>query len=63
MMGLDISRDLATELTAGILATAREVGGFVRIDMEGSIYAARTMALFEKLHDQYPEEVGIVIQS
>jgi proline dehydrogenase len=35
----------------------------VRIDMEGSAYTARTMALFERLHDEFPDEVGIVVQS
>ena len=46
-----------------ILEAARAVKGFVRIDMEGSAYAARTMQIFEAIHDRYPDEVGIVIQS
>src|SRR5438067_1514676 len=46
MMGLDVSRDLAVELTAGILKTAREAGGFVRIDMEGSGYTEATLDVF-----------------
>jgi proline dehydrogenase len=39
------------------------VKGFVRIDMEGSNYATRTVAIFEALHADYPDEVGIVLQS
>src|SRR5205823_4032310 len=46
-----------------VLDAARTVKGFVRIDMEGSDCAGRTMAIFEALHDGYPDEVGIVIQS
>ena len=43
MMGLDIATDFCLELTAGILDVAREVGGFVRIDMEGSKHTQRTI--------------------
>jgi proline dehydrogenase len=63
MLGLDLSDDVAGASVRPLLETARSVGGFVRIDMEGSAYAARTMALFEQLHDAFPNEVGIVIQS
>jgi proline dehydrogenase len=63
MLGLDLSDDNAIANAKTILAVAREVGGFVRIDMEGSAYVERTMAIFEQLHDSYPAEVGIVIQS
>ena len=63
MLGLDLGDDIALECTLRILAVARDVSGFVRIDMEGSDYVDRTMAIFEQLHDAYPDEVGIVIQS
>jgi proline dehydrogenase len=63
MLGLSIDDELAKENVLPILNAAREVGGFVRIDMEGSAYTERTMRLFTKFHDQYPEHVGIVIQS
>lgn len=63
MLGLDLGDDVARRCMEPILAVAREVGGFVRIDMEGSAYTSRTMAIFGELHDHYPDEVGIVIQS
>lgn len=63
MLGLDQSDDLAIECMRGILAVAATVGGFVRIDMEGSAYTSRTIAIAERLHDEYPENVGTVIQS
>jgi proline dehydrogenase len=63
MLGLSLGDELARENVRPILSAAREVGGFVRIDMEGSTYADRTMALFTEFHDQFPEHVGIVIQS
>jgi proline dehydrogenase len=62
MMGLDISEDFCLELTAGILDTAREVGGFVRIDMEGSKHTQRTIDAFHKLRRSY-DNVGIVLQA
>lgn len=63
MLGLDLGDDVARENMTRILEVAREVGGFVRIDMEGSDYTTRTMEIFGQLHDRFPEEVGIVIQS
>lgn len=63
MLGLDLGDEVARGAMQTVLAAAREVGGFVRIDMEGSAYTARTMELFFELHDAYPDEVGIVIQT
>jgi len=62
MMGLDISEDFCLELTAGILDTAREVGGFVRIDMEGSKHTQRTIDAFHRLRRTH-DNVGIVLQA
>lgn len=62
-LGLDLGDDVALANTRSILEAARTVGGFVRIDMEGSAYVERTMELFEKLHDSFPDTVGIVIQT
>jgi proline dehydrogenase len=61
-LGLDISEELCLELTAGVLDAAREVGGFVRIDMEGSKYTQRTLDVFHTLRRTY-DHVGIVLQS
>jgi proline dehydrogenase len=63
MLGLDLGDDVALKHMIQILDAARAVKGFVRIDMEGSSYTERTMQIFEELHDRYPDEVGIVIQS
>jgi proline dehydrogenase len=63
MLGLDLGADVARDNACRILEVAREVGGFVRIDMEGSAYTAVTMHVFEELHASYPAEVGIVIQA
>ncbi len=63
MLGLDLGDDLARENMIPILEAAREVGGFVRIDMEGSAYTERTIAITETLHDRFPDQVGTVIQS
>lgn len=62
MLGLDLGDEAARENVRPILAAARAVGGFVRIDMEGSAYTERTMRLFAAFHDEYPDEVGIVVQ-
>lgn len=62
MMGLDIATDFCLELTAGILDVAREVRGFVRIDMEGSKHTQRTIDAFQSLRRRY-DNVGIVLQA
>jgi len=63
MLGLDLGADVARDNASLILDVARAVGGFVRIDMEGSAYTEVTMRLFEELHAVWPSEVGIVIQA
>jgi proline dehydrogenase len=62
MMGLDIAEDFCLEQTAGILEVARQVGGFVRIDMEGSKHTQRTLDAFHRLRQDY-DNVGIVLQA
>lgn len=63
MLGLDLGESVTMETMASLLAVAREVRGFVRIDMEGSPYTARTLDIAERLHDRDPDQVGAVIQS
>jgi proline dehydrogenase len=63
MLGMDVDERLPERLMAEVLDAAREVGGFVRIDMEGSAYTARTLDLAERLHERFPEQVGTVIQA
>jgi proline dehydrogenase len=61
-MGQEISRDLCLENTASILDVAKEVGGFVRLDMEGSKLTQDTMEIFHELRKRY-DNVGIVLQA
>jgi proline dehydrogenase len=63
MLGLDISDEVAWNNLTRIVAHAAALDNFVRIDMEGSAYTARTLDLFRRIHDQYPRSVGIVLQS
>jgi proline dehydrogenase len=63
MLGLDIGDDVAHDNMQTLLETARSVDGFVRIDMEGSAYMERTLAIAEALHARYAGLVGTVIQA
>jgi proline dehydrogenase len=63
MLGLDLGEETAYNNLTPILETAKQLGGFVRIDMEGSAYVEPTLRLFEAAHDRFPTEVGIVIQA
>jgi proline dehydrogenase len=47
---------------ASVLDVAREVGGFVRIDMEGSRHTQATLDVFQTLRRRY-DNVGIVLQA
>jgi proline dehydrogenase len=62
MLGLEIASDFCLELVGGILDTAREVGGFVRVDMEGSKHTQRTIDCFRTLRKSH-DNVGIVLQA
>ncbi|MGH7616746.1 MAG: proline dehydrogenase family protein [Gemmatimonadaceae bacterium] len=63
-MGLDISEELCISIMHDVLDRARDYGTFVRLDMEGSGYTDRTLALFyDRLYPAYKANVGIVLQS
>src|SRR5262245_9378162 len=63
-MGLDISEDLCISVMQAGLHPAQQYGTFVRLDMEGSAYTDRTLAMFyDRLYPAYKENVGIVLQS
>jgi proline dehydrogenase len=61
-MGQEISRDLCLENVGGILDVAREVGGFVRLDMEGSKLTEDTVQIFHALRKHH-DNVGVVLQA
>jgi proline dehydrogenase len=63
-LGQDISDAVCEEITRSILDRAKQLGTFVRIDMEGSDYTQRTLDFFEqRLYKDYADYVGIVLQS
>jgi proline dehydrogenase len=61
-MGQGISRELCLENVSSILDVAKEVGGFVRLDMEGSKTTQGTIEIFHDLRRRY-DNVGIVLQA
>lgn len=61
-LGLDVGEYVMMENAERLLEGARGLHNFVRIDMEGSSYTARTIELFRDLHRRF-ENVGIVLQS
>lgn len=63
MLGMDLSDELTTANLKRILDVARDVDGFVRVDMEGSDYTDRTLDIFRAMHDEYGDHVGIVLQT
>jgi proline dehydrogenase len=64
-MGLDVDEKLARGLVSDIVDHAARLGSFVRIDMEGSPYTEKTLAIVRELHAKpgHAGRVGAVIQS
>ncbi|MEO6349270.1 MAG: proline dehydrogenase family protein [Candidatus Limnocylindrales bacterium] len=61
-MGLEIDHDFCVENVARVVGRARDIGAFVRIDMEDHTKTETTLEVVRTLHTDYPE-VGAVIQS
>lgn len=61
--GMDLGPALAEEIVGGVVKHAARVGGFVRVDMEGSAYTEATIAMTERLHARWPGSVGTVLQA
>lgn len=61
-LGQEISREFCLEQASSILDTAKEVGGFVRLDMEGSKTTQSTLDIFRELRKKH-DNVGIVLQA
>lgn len=61
-LGLDLGEHVVLGAMRRVLGRAQEHGVFVRVDMEGSSYTARTLELFDLLFRDYAG-VGIVLQA
>lgn len=63
-LGLDLGDDFCRAQVRRVLDRARQDSNFVRVDMEGSAYTARTLALVADLREEYgADTVGTVLQS
>jgi proline dehydrogenase len=63
-MGLDLDGGLCAENMHRILDRGRDLGMFVRVDMESSAHTQRTLDLFERdFLPAHGDRVGIVLQS
>lgn len=61
--GLLIDEETCYENIRAIIEKAKERNRFVRIDMEDSQCLEKELILFERLYPEFPENVGIVLQS
>ena len=61
-LGLDISTEFCEGQLLSIVERAASYGNFLRVDMEGSLYTARTIDVVKRVRTQSPA-VGTVIQS
>ncbi len=64
LIGLDVDLEFCRAQLTRVLDCASDVGIFVRIDMEESLYIDQTIDLFEEALRRFgPDAIGIVIQS
>jgi proline dehydrogenase len=61
-MGLDLREDLCLDNMREIVAKAKAIGSFARIDMEDSAHTQPTLDVYRHLREEF-DNVGIVIQS
>ncbi len=62
-VGMDFDPELAERIVGEMVEHAAVADSFVRIDMEGTAYTEATIAMTERLHEQFPERVGTVLQA
>lgn len=62
-MGLEISEDFCFKTMARIAARARDLGAFLRFEMEDSRTVDATLRVFARLRSEFPGTVGCVLQS
>jgi proline dehydrogenase len=61
-LGLDLGDEFCRDNVARVVRKAKDVGAFIRIDMESSDYTDRTLAILRSLRAEF-DNVGIVIQA
>jgi len=63
-IGLDLDPELCSENLLNILTKARQLGNFVRIDMEDSRWVKTTLELYHKMRFEHGmDNTGVVIQA
>lgn len=61
-LGVDFSEEACEVNVTTLVETAEKLGGFVRVDMEGSAYTQRTLDLVRRVHRRHPV-CGAVLQA
>ncbi|MCS6999762.1 MAG: proline dehydrogenase family protein [Bacteroidota bacterium] len=62
-IGLSFDRQVAKENLQRILEHARQLGLFVRLDMENSPYTTATLDLYRTMREEGFDNIGVVIQA
>ncbi|MHB1610914.1 MAG: proline dehydrogenase family protein [Sulfobacillus sp.] len=62
-LGLGLDRELCLTNVLTIVENADRLNNFVRIDMEDFRYNAATLEIYRRVHRDFPNSVGIVLQA
>jgi proline dehydrogenase len=61
--GLLIDKETCYKYMREIVAKAASANGFIRVDMEDSPCTTDEIELFRRLHEEFPKNVGLVVQA
>jgi len=62
-IGLDIGREVAEQNALTLIESARGLGVFVWVDMEGSEHTDDTVGIYKTLIERYPGAAGLAVQA
>ncbi len=63
LLGEKESKEFCYQNVRELVKKANALGNFVRIDMEDTPYTSDTLEMYTRLHDEFPKNVGVVIQA
>ncbi len=62
-VGLDMGREAALDNALALAETAKDLGVFIWVDMEGSEHTDDTIGIYRRLLAEYPGGVGLALQA
>lgn len=62
-LGLGIDVEFGFQNIRQLVQLASKFNNFVRLDMENSLFTSKTLYLYQRLREEFPRNVGVVVQA